>query len=147
MFTGKPPLFSAQPAFPRCLFHSIKMRDHREHAAHPRLVIFQSIMEVAPAMSPAAYLHQPAVRVGEEAVVDHIRVGLQISSEILQECFRPRALPRRRVVKDRARMIPISDIWPDSPLPGVGNFRSSTFTGVSSVPTTFEDSIKSFRHR
>src|SRR5882724_3977566 len=103
-------------------------------------------MEVTPGVRPTGHLHQPAFGIGEKAVVSHIGIGLQISAIRFQKLFRPRTFSRRGVIEYRRRMFPIPNVRPESPLRVVRvNFRSSTFTGVSSVPTTFELSTNCFK--
>ena len=63
-------------------------------------------------MRPTCYLHQSAFRIGEKAVVGHIGIGLQIALILLQKFLGSSALPRRSVIEDHSRMIPVSDIRP-----------------------------------
>ena len=136
-----------QPVLPRDLLHPIEMRDHRQHSAHARLSVLQRIMKMTPRMRPAADLHQSALRVGEKAVVNDIGIGPGAGAlEIFQKFFRPGTFPgvggSRRSQPDDPGLPTYGQI---RPFRVCGRFRSRTFTGVSSVPTTFEAQHKVFQ--
>ena len=92
------------------------MRDVSQHRAHARGIDIQRFMEVTPRVGPACDLHQAAFGLGEEAVVRHVGIGLQISAIRLQKLFGPGTFSRRRVIEHRRGMIAIPEIRPESPL-------------------------------
>src|SRR6516225_8740887 len=65
-------------------------------------------MNVPARVRPAAYLHHAALRIGEEAVISYIRIGLQIATIVFQELLRARPLARRCVVIHHRGMMAVA---------------------------------------
>src|SRR6266849_655000 len=72
------------------------MRDVGQHRAHARRIGIQRLMKMTPRVRPTGNLHQASFRLGEEAVVSPIRIGLQIAPIMFQKDFGTGAFACRR---------------------------------------------------
>src|SRR5215469_5154885 len=104
-------------------------RQYLEAARYPRAAAHVR-------QQPTSTIPRPGFK--KKAVVGHLGIRVQIPAIGSQKCFRTRAFPRSQVIVHHFGMIVASHIRPAARIASLRQFPSSTFTGVSSVPTTFE---------
>ena len=107
-------LFALNRATLGSLFDGVQLRYVGQHRPHPCRVCLERLVHVPARVRPAADFHHSSLGIGEETVVRHVGIGLQIAAIAFQEALRSGAFSGRCVVVNDGRMIAIADIRPDA---------------------------------